>query len=110
MALADKELPEGAVVYKRTTEFASGNFPKGLSQDHATKSGVWGLLQVTYGTVVFKDKATKEIRVVASGESQVIEPETTHLAEPSFDARCHIEFFRASDQPSNSTKDSKGSI
>ena len=96
MSLSNRELPGGLVQTKQTPEFTSANFPEALGRDHSTKAGVWGVLNVTAGAVIFRDKALREMREVKAGETQVILPESVHSAEPTYDARFYVQFFRAS--------------
>ena len=95
MSLSERELPDGLVQHKQTPEFSDANFPEALGRDHSTKAGVWGVLNVTAGAVIFRDKALRETREVRAGETQVILPGSIHSAEPTYDARFFVQFFRA---------------
>jgi len=45
--------------------FNAASVPAGLLRDHALKAGVWGLLRVARGKVVFRDAQGAETRLRA---------------------------------------------
>ncbi|GHB42304.1 hypothetical protein GCM10007094_34410 [Pseudovibrio japonicus] len=106
MPLLDLKLPDGVVKYSTTKEFSEGSFPKALERDHSTKPGVWGVLCVTSGSVVFHDVKLNETREIQTGEKQVILPETLHSARASKDARFFVEFYSANqEQPKGAAEE-----
>ena len=46
-------LPEGLTHYKSTALFTSATIPSALSKSHSTKPGVWGLLRVERGRLLY---------------------------------------------------------
>ncbi|MGL4239134.1 DUF1971 domain-containing protein [Tabrizicola sp.] len=97
MSLAARKLPPGLVQHKQSPEFSLTSIPAALGRDHSTKAGVWGVLNVTSGSVVFHDKELGETREINTGEVQVIPPQTIHSVTLTDDSRFFIQFFRDSD-------------
>jgi tellurite resistance-related uncharacterized protein len=92
--LADVTLPSGVVLARTTPEFTDETVPDGLRRGHRVTAGVWGRLRVFAGSVTFVAEDSGESRVVAAGESQVIEPELRHHVDPEPGARFVVEFHR----------------
>ena len=92
--LSEIKLPPDVTKYKQTKTFDATTVPKGLLKDHSTKTGVWGCLKVHSGVVTYTDVKSAEIRDIAAGSDQVIEPEALHFIQPSQDAEFHVEFYQ----------------
>ena len=92
--LDDLTLPDGVVLVRTTPTFDATSVPAGLRQAHRVATGVWGLLRVLDGEVVFVMETTGERRTVAAGEEQVIPPDADHHVEPSAEARFEVAFYR----------------
>ena len=88
------ELPDGLRLVRSTPEFTTADLPAGLLTEHHLAPMVWGVLRVLRGSVVFVAEAAGERRAIASGDSQVIEPEMRHHIEPSDDVALVIDFYR----------------
>lgn len=67
------ELPTGLTAYKKTPEYSS-EIPKGLLQDHTTRS--WARLCVLQGQLIFASSLAT--RTLLAGDSQVIVPQMKH--------------------------------
>src|SRR4051812_7568539 len=48
------ELPVGLVAYRRTPIFDQDTIPAGLRREHRTAAGVWGLITVLEGRLLFR--------------------------------------------------------
>jgi tellurite resistance-related uncharacterized protein len=98
-------LPEGLDAYKRTPVFTEATVPAGLLRDHRTKEGVWGLIQVVEGELLYRiddrRRAYREYRV-APGTPGVVEPGVLHRVEPRGPVRFYVEFFRKGAVPRDS--------
>ncbi len=92
--LADLALPSGVELVRTTPTFTSESVPPGLLREHRVAVGVWGLLRVLDGSVVFVHEASGERRTVDRGQSQVIEPDTPHHVEPAPGSSFAVEFHR----------------
>jgi tellurite resistance-related uncharacterized protein len=94
-----KALPSGLAPYRRTAVFTRHTVPAGLLTDHRTKDGVWGLIHVLSGRLVY---AVTDPRRIASerlltpdAEPGVVEPTILHRVEPNGDVQFLVEFWRA---------------
>lgn len=89
-----KRLPKGLVPHKRTADFTETTLPPGLTQDHKTKAGVWGLIQVTAGVLRYSIPSEGEDHVLEPGVPGVVEPEVAHHVTPEGSVTFHVEFYR----------------
>ncbi len=89
-----QELPEGLAPYRRTDTFSPATVPAGLLRDHKTKAGVWGLIQVVQGTLIYRIAVTGREQVLAPGVNGIVEPEVLHSVSLSEDAAFFVEFWR----------------
>ena len=88
-------LPHGLRHYKSTPVFTAKTVPGSLLKSHATKAGVWGLLRVERGRLLFCLDADvqEKVVVVEHGWSVVIDPGVPHHVEViDADTAFHIEF------------------
>lgn len=88
------QIPEGAAPYKRTGVFTKTSVPKGLTSDHSTKAGVWGLLHVEAGALDFIVPSRDTSHRVEAGETHVIEPELLHRVSLEEGTEFFVEFWR----------------
>jgi tellurite methyltransferase len=90
-----KSLPDTVAPYKKTPVFTEVTLPDGLRRDHATKAGVWGLIHIEAGRLLYEISDAGEAIELAPGEPQgVIEPEVRHRVTPIGDVRFYVEFHR----------------
>jgi len=87
------EFPDDLVAYKKTPEFTEETIPKGFQKDHSTKAGVWGLLHVLEGTLIYtvNEPAVRQYEV-KQGEQAVIAPCLLHSAVPKGKVKFYVEF------------------
>ena len=91
-----KQLPDNVSPYKKTPVFTEVTLPNGLRNDHATKAGVWGLIHIEAGRLLYEVADTGEAIELAPGEPHgVIEPEVRHRVTPIGEVRFYVEFHRA---------------
>jgi hemoglobin len=97
MDLWQTDVPEGLEAYRSTPQFTEASVPAGLLRAHATKAGVWGLLVVHAGRLLFvlEDEARDGVgddesrgsargpraRELAAGEQLAIAPTVRHHVE-----------------------------
>ena len=87
-----KRLPQGLKPYKRTPTFSAKTVPAALLRDHSTKSGVWGLIHVVSGEVIYRIAETgAEYRLVPDVLG-VVEPQSLHSVEIDGDP---VRFFES---------------
>lgn len=75
-------LPAEARPYRRIGPFDADAIPKGLWSCHALKAGVWGLLAVEAGSILFRwDDAGGGARRLSAGDTLLIPPVVPHHLE-----------------------------
>lgn len=98
------DLPPGFESYRRTDTFSEMSVPAGLLKAHATKAGIWGLIRVTDGELIYRIEDERRIagqRSLRAGlPPGVVEPTILHSVEPAGPVRFHVEFFRPAALPS----------
>ena len=89
-------IPEGYEPYRRTPEFTHETVPPGLLKAHRTKPGVWGIIHVLEGNLIYRIAETSSESVLTPGSPGVIAPEQQHEVAPLGPVRFYVEFHRAS--------------
>ncbi|MEY4642119.1 MAG: hypothetical protein RLZZ227_2113 [Pseudomonadota bacterium] len=89
------EFPEGLQEYKRTPLFTETTIPPGLLRDHTTKAGVWGLIQVEEGTLLYSVSYPEERSYMLSEASPgVVVPSMKHHVQAQGKVRFYVAFYR----------------
>lgn len=80
--------------YKRTAIFDEVTLPAGLRKEHRTKPGVWGIIRVLHGRLLYKvlEQPLSE-EIVQPGRPGLILPDQPHLVEPLEPMQMQIEFY-----------------
>ena len=86
------EFPEAMVSYRQTQVFDADSTPAGLRRDHSTNQGVWGLIHVLEGEVIYTTPF--ETFTLTAGEQGIVVPEMKHHVTPGPDARFYVDFYR----------------
>ncbi len=90
-----REMPEDFEPYKRTPVFSEATIPEGLRRTHATKRGVWGLIQVSRGRLDYYIHAPLEAHEVVTPErAAVVVPEVEHHVAAAGPVSFAVEFWR----------------
>jgi len=90
-------IPDNVEQYAQTPSFTADTVPPGLLKDHSTKSGVWGLLVIERGEVLYtvtdpEDPGRYEL---CKGQQAVIVPTQRHYVSLlSDDAVFHVKFLK----------------
>ena len=87
-------LPPSVRPHHRTAEFTELTVPKGLQANHSTKPGVWGVIHVTSGALLYTIQAKDISRLLQAGETALIEPETEHHVNPKGAVCFYVEFLK----------------
>ena len=82
----------GPQPYGVTPEFTESSLPAKLRCDHATKSGVWGVIRVLDGRLRLAVGSATDVCELGAGETAVVEPEQVHAVEPLGPVRMQVEF------------------
>lgn len=89
-----KSLPDGLQPYRETPVFSAETVPPGLTRDHSTKAGVWGVIHVLSGQVTYRIKASDEEIVLVPGKDGIVEPEALHSVALAHGATFRVVFWR----------------
>jgi tellurite resistance-related uncharacterized protein len=88
-------LPDGLVAYKRTPVFDQDGMPAGLRRRHRTKPGVWALIHVVEGQLLYRISEPFSESLLTHGTPGVVRPEQIHEVEPVGRVRFFVEFHAA---------------
>lgn len=89
-------LPEGLIAYKRTPVFDEKTLPAGLQRGHNTKTGVWGVIHILEGKLLYRKlEPFSEIIVDVTMPPVIIEPLVLHEVAPVGSVRFYVEFHAA---------------
>jgi tellurite resistance-related uncharacterized protein len=90
-----KQLPENVVAYQHTLEFTNSTIPDGLFRAHSTKAGVWGLIVLLEGSLMYRilEPNHEEIRLSVE-RFGIIDPMIRHEAEAIQPVVFYVEFHR----------------
>lgn len=88
-----KTLPPAATAYKRTATFTNETVPPALLNDHRTKPGVWGLINVERGRLEYTIEGS-ETHILTPDQPGVVEPAVTHFVKPVGETAFFVEFYR----------------
>lgn len=86
------EFPDGLECYKNTREFREDDIPRGMLRDHSTKTGIWGLIDVSEGKL--KYQVGERTEILEEKRQGVIVPDVPHSVSPIERVRFSIHFFR----------------
>ena len=98
MRQSPRSLPTDIAPYKRMPEFTETTVPAGLLKAHNTKAGVWGLIHVLEGELLYRitdpRRPDSEQVLTPSGPPGVVEPQILHEVQPKGPVRFYVEFHR----------------
>ncbi len=94
MTRVNGELPADARPYRRTPTFTEATVPAALTREHSTKAGVWGLLTVLAGELLFVVPEEGLELVLGPAHQAVIKPEQVHYVRPAEGAEFYVEFWK----------------
>lgn len=88
-------LPPGLVAYRRTPIFTETTLPNGLRHRHRTKAGVWALMTVVEGRMLFRRLDPFSKTLLDPDMPGIVVPEEPHEVEPVGAVRFFVEFYAA---------------
>ena len=90
-----KEIPQSLKPYKKTQVFTESSIPQGLLNNHNTKEGVWGKINVLEGELVYTIQSNpQEVVLLNSQCFGVVEPTVLHNVKPKGTVKFYIEFYK----------------
>ncbi len=94
------EFPEGLQEYKRTPDFTEATIPAGLLRDHTTKTGVWGLIEVEEGSLLYTVQEPREqSHTLTPGTPGVVVPGMKHHVRTEGGVKFHVAFYARAKPP-----------
>lgn len=88
-------LPAGLTAYKQTPLFDQDSLPAGLRREHRTKAGVWALIHVVEGRLLYRILEPPSEQVLQVGVPGIVNPEQPHEVSPLGPMRMFVEFYSA---------------
>jgi len=86
--------PEGAIrPYRATPVFDETTLPAALRRDHSTKPGVWGVIRVLEGEVVYTVIDPPAEHRLTPARPGLIHPAQLHFVTPAGPMRMQVEFY-----------------
>lgn len=94
---ADQLLPAHVRLHKQSAVFDETTMPAGLRRRHCTKPGVWGVIRVIDGRLLYRVLDSGAESILDPGHPGVALPEQFHEVEPLGPVRFFIEFHGAAE-------------
>jgi tellurite resistance-related uncharacterized protein len=91
------KFPGNFIPYKKTPVFTEKSLPSGLKNEHSTKTGVWGKIILTEGTLQYLVNSLKTNTVLSPNEPGIILPEILHSVALLGPVKFYIEFYKEPD-------------
>lgn len=89
------ELPAGLAFRRRTPVFDETTVPAALRREHRTKAGVWGLIRVIEGRLLYRILDPPGETMLDPATPGVVEPARPHEVVPQGRVRFRVEFYDA---------------
>lgn len=93
-------IPADFAPARRTPDFTEATVPEKLLGPHSTAAGVWALIHVVAGRLLYRvldPDALSEVLLEAGTAPGVIVPQQLHCVEPQGPVVFHVEFYRAAE-------------
>jgi tellurite resistance-related uncharacterized protein len=91
-------LPFDAKAYRRTDVFTETTVPKPLLRAHTTKQGVWALIHVLEGRLIYRirdpGRPASDTELTPDTGPGIVEPTVLHEVEPLGRTRFYVEFYK----------------
>lgn len=95
-------LPAQAEAYRGTRVFTEATIPSGLLRSHSTAPGVWGLIHVLEGRLLYRVLDPLSERILEPGSLPgVVEPTVLHEVVPLGPIRFYVQFHRIRNRTSS---------
>ncbi|MCB2107341.1 MAG: DUF1971 domain-containing protein [Rhodobacteraceae bacterium] len=91
VALQDA-LPAGVAAYKRTPIFDQDTVPAGLRREHRTKEGVWALIHVLEGRLLYRVLTPHQEKILTPATRGIVCPQQPHEIELIGAVQFFVEF------------------
>jgi tellurite resistance-related uncharacterized protein len=91
--LRDMVAAQASQPYRTTPVFDENSLPVGLRRDHRTKAGVWGVIRVLEGEVIFTRLFPPDEERLCPGRPGLVLPDQPHFVTPAGPMRMQVEFY-----------------
>ena len=92
------QLPDNLRPYHSTPTFDASSVPAALTARHSTKSGVWGCIQVTAGSLrltrIDEPSGSATSAIIQAGTEALVAPQEPHFVTLAEDAKFRVTFYR----------------
>ena len=79
--------------YRTTPMFDETSLPSGLRRDHCTKAGVWGVIRIHEGVVIYTIVGSNQEQRLTPDQPGLVLPEQLHFVTPEGPMRMQVEFY-----------------
>lgn len=87
------QLPDDVVAYRKTAVFDQDTLPAGLRRNHSTAPGVWAMLRILDGELVYRTIEPPSETVLDREHPMVIAPRELHEVALCGPVRFFVEFY-----------------
>ncbi len=100
--VAPTGLPPGCEAYRSTAVFTEATIPPGLLRSHRTAPGVWALIRVLEGRLLYRvlDPPSEHV-LDPSGVPGLVQPGVAHEVAPLGPVRFQVDFYRTAGEGSD---------
>ena len=82
-----------AVPCRSTPVFDEATLPQALRFQHSTKAGVWGVIRVIEGELLYTCLDPAGERLLSPGVHAVVEPQQLHFVTPVGAMKMQVDFY-----------------
>ena len=97
--MTDAALPPGLEPRRRTRIFDEASLPAALRREHRTKEGVWAVIHVLEGRLLYRVLDPPAETVLTPETPGMVRPEQPHAVTPLGAVRLFLEFHARPDAP-----------
>lgn len=81
--------------YRSTPVFDETTLPQGLRNEHSTKAGVWGVIRVLEGELLYTILDPRQELVLTPEAFGFVAPQQKHFVTPRGPVRFQVDFYDA---------------
>jgi tellurite resistance-related uncharacterized protein len=85
--------------YRSTPVFDQDTLPQALRSRHSTKAGVWGVIRVIEGELLYTCLGPARETLLSPAVAAVVEPEQLHFVTPVGAMKMRVDFYDRAPDP-----------
>ena len=90
-----QEIPDNFTAYKQTPIFNQQTIPDGLKANHSTKTGIWGIIRVFQGKLIYRiAEPFNSEEIIQTNQTGIVIPEVSHSVTPFANTQFLVEFWQ----------------